>query len=70
MFKDITLRFSSNTPSLPSVILVMDSIESSLNDAISSKKYNTAITVSLQLGRDLLNEYYSLTDVSLCTALR
>lgn len=64
MFKDITLRFSSDTPSLPSVIPAMDSIDSTLATAIANSKYNTAITASLKLGKDLLNKYYSLTDMS------
>lgn len=64
MFKTVTLRFSSDTPSLPSVIPAMDNINATLEDAIANPKYNAAIRASLQLGKDLLNKYYSLTDES------
>jgi hypothetical protein len=64
MLKDITLRFWSDTPSLPSVIPSMDAIDSSPTTAISTRKYNDAITAALKLGKGLLNKYYSLTDKS------
>ncbi|KAJ3509623.1 hypothetical protein NMY22_g16231 [Coprinellus aureogranulatus] len=63
IFKDITLKFSSDTPSLPSVIPAMDRVDSARATAILSCKYHPAITASLKLRKDLLNKYYSLTNM-------
>jgi hypothetical protein len=64
VFKEVTLRFSADTPSLPTVIPAMDAIDQHLATAITGSTYNSAIKASLALGKNLLNKYYSLTDIS------
>jgi hypothetical protein len=63
-FDNATKTFSSDTPSLPSVIPAMDAIDKELTKAVTSSKYSPAIQAALSLGKRVLNKYYSLTDHS------
>ena len=64
IFKDTTLYFSRSTPSLAKVIPAMDHIDKYLAMAATNKKYNPSIQAALNIGKTLLNKYYSYTDHS------
>ena len=42
----------------------MDHIERHLKSAATNKKYAPSIQVAINIGKSLLNKYYSLTDYS------
>jgi hypothetical protein len=64
IFKEATLFFSSETPSLPAVIPVMDKIDKYLSDCENNTELSPALQKACGLGKSLLNKYYSLTDMS------
>jgi hypothetical protein len=64
IFKSVSVIFSSDTPSLPSVIPAMDMIDRMLDGAASDDTLNESIRAALSLGHNLLYKYYKLTDLS------
>jgi hypothetical protein len=64
VFKDATLFFSREGPSLATVIPAMDHIDTILTSNIADSSYSTAIASALKIGKKTLNRYYSKTDLS------
>ncbi|TEB32876.1 hypothetical protein FA13DRAFT_1579818, partial [Coprinellus micaceus] len=64
IFKSVSVIFSSDTPSLPSVIPAMDMINRMLDGTASDDTLNESIQAALSLGHNLLYKYYKLTDLS------
>ncbi|KAF8154637.1 hypothetical protein B0H34DRAFT_660659, partial [Crassisporium funariophilum] len=64
IFKHATLFFSRNTPSISTVILAMDHIDTHLATAAQSNKYSTSICAALAIGKHTLNRYYNKTNHS------
>ncbi|KAJ2927840.1 hypothetical protein H1R20_g9248, partial [Candolleomyces eurysporus] len=64
VFKNTTLKFSSESTNLPDVIPAMDQMHDVLTSSMKDPKLNVSICGALSLGIDLLNKYYSLTDES------
>ena len=60
----VTLKFSSDTPCLASVIPAMDKMHHKLTAVSQNTKYSPALQIALRLGTKLLNKYYSLTNDS------
>jgi hypothetical protein len=56
--------FSRRTPNLATVIPAMDHIDDVLQGFTRNTNYNTAIRSAVDLARQMLNRYYSLTDAS------
>jgi hypothetical protein len=65
IFKDATLFFSRDgTPSIASVIPVMDHLDEHLATAATSNEYGAAIKAAVAIGKTTLNRYYDQTDHS------
>ncbi|KAE9402040.1 hypothetical protein BT96DRAFT_817004, partial [Gymnopus androsaceus JB14] len=65
ILKDATLFFSSNTPSVASVIPAMDAIDEALaTGIIDNNILSEPIRHALSIGKKTLNKYYALTDNS------
>lgn len=65
VLKDATLYFSTDCPSVSSVIPAMDAIDERLTNAsISNQRYAAPIRAALTIGKRVLNKYYSLSDGS------
>lgn len=64
IFYDATQLFSRKTPSLATVIPVMDRIDEHLATISVDKKYSASIRAAASLGKKTINRYYDLTDGS------
>ncbi|RPD52124.1 hypothetical protein L226DRAFT_427059, partial [Lentinus tigrinus ALCF2SS1-7] len=64
IFKHATLFFSSGTPNLAKVIHAMDHIDTVLTNQIRDEKIDSALRSALTLGKNVLNHYYKLSDLS------
>ncbi|KAF6755523.1 hypothetical protein DFP72DRAFT_811323 [Ephemerocybe angulata] len=65
IFKDATLYFSrESSPSIPSVIPAIDIVDSFLATCTTDPALSPALKLAFSLGKDLLNKYYSLSDMS------
>ncbi|RPD52242.1 hypothetical protein L226DRAFT_466820 [Lentinus tigrinus ALCF2SS1-7] len=64
IFKHATLFFSTKTPNLAKVIHAMDHIDTVLTNQIRDKNLNSALWSALTLGKNVLNHYYKLSDLS------
>ncbi|KAH9952522.1 hypothetical protein BGW80DRAFT_1194779, partial [Lactifluus volemus] len=64
ILKTVTLKFSTDTPCLTSVIPAMDKMDDELTKASQSNDKSPALRAALMMGKALLNKYYSLTDKS------
>ncbi|RXW23667.1 hypothetical protein EST38_g2184 [Candolleomyces aberdarensis] len=64
IFKDATLFFSRDNPSLPAVIPAMDTIDSHLATCAIDTAFPAPLRAAFALGKKLLNKYYSLSDLS------
>jgi hypothetical protein len=63
--KDATPHFSRGTPNLPIVIPAMDHIDTVFtNAALPTSKNHPAIRAAVEIAKQTLNKYYSLTDAS------
>jgi hypothetical protein len=58
------LEFSSDTPCIANVIPAMDRMHADLVAACKNENYSTAIRAALEIGKKLLDKYYSITDNS------
>jgi hypothetical protein len=76
IFKNATLFFSRDTPSLAQVIPAMDHIDMTLTNNSLDPDLHPAIRGACKLAKLTLNKYYSLTDaadsyrISICTLRR
>ncbi|KAF8235490.1 hypothetical protein L208DRAFT_1256762 [Tricholoma matsutake] len=65
ILKDATLYFSHGTPNLPTVIPAMDHIDTAfINATLPSSKNHPAVHATIEIAKQTLNKYYSLTDTS------
>jgi hypothetical protein len=64
IFKTVTLEFSTDTPCIANVIPAMDRMHADLQAACNNEDYSIAIRAALEVGMNLLNKYYSITDNS------
>ena len=58
------LEFSSDTPCIANVISAMDQMHTSLIAATENLNYSGAIHAALEIGKKLLDKYYSIMDNS------
>ena len=58
------LEFSSDTPCIVNVIPAMDRMHADLVAACKKINYSSAIHATLDVRKNLLNKYYSITDNS------
>ena len=58
------LYFSHSTPSLTKVIPAMDLIDKHLATAALNNTYEPSIKAALAIGKNVLNNYYNMTDHS------
>lgn len=65
IFKDATLFFSRDTPSLAMVIPAMDHIDATLTDQTrAGNSLQPPVAAALRLAKKTLNRYYKLSDLS------
>ncbi|KAF8157780.1 hypothetical protein BJ912DRAFT_866724 [Pholiota molesta] len=64
VFKDATLFFSRSTPSIATVIPVMDHIDQHLTTCATSDSTSVALSAAATIGKQTLNKYYNMTDHS------
>jgi hypothetical protein len=78
ILKEGTEFFSSSTPPVSSVVLVMDTINHAFTTTLmDDNDFSLPIKVALELGKRILNKYYNLTDeseiyqlsISMCTMI-
>jgi hypothetical protein len=64
ILKDATLFFSRDTPSLATIILVMDRIDKEFATRSTNPNAHKAICAAVAVAKKTLNRYYAHTDFS------